>query len=301
MGMQQLMNSQKAGEFALTLSRSMPPWLGYRVADLIGGLIARRKQIPMVQAVRANQWVISEGTLSGKQLDRAVRQVWKNVIRAFYLLFHAQRNPDILQDLVIFDPPIEELIRRSQEKKFGTIAVGVHMSYFDSVLQATTRHGLNAVTMSLPHATEAMDWQRQFRTNSGLEVLPASITNARQIIKRLQEGDTFITGIDYPTADEPTYKPRWFGRPAHLPSHYVQMALKANVPIVVLAPIMRPDGRCHFLFSDYIEMQPGPDREIEILENSERILEIGAGFIRQAPQQWAILQPVWPEVLHQAG
>ncbi|MBN2549457.1 MAG: hypothetical protein JXB15_09890 [Anaerolineales bacterium] len=293
------MNSQRVGEAALNFSRAIPPWLGYRVADLLGGFIASRKHLPMVRAVRANQWVINGGTISGKQLDQATKQVWQNIARAFYFLFHAQKSPDILQEIIVFDPLIEELIRRSQEKKRGVVAVGVHMSYFDSVLQATTRHGLRAVTLGLPGATEAINWQTDIRRQSGLEVLPATTSNLREIIRRLEAGETFITGADYPTGKDNTHKPLWFGRPAQLPTHYVHVALRAQVPVVLLAPIMRENGRCQFLVSDYIEMRPGPNRETEILENTERILEICAGFIRQAPQQWSILQPVWPEALQQ--
>jgi lauroyl/myristoyl acyltransferase len=75
------------------------------------------------------------------------------------------------------------------------------------------------------------------------------------------------------------------------------MAIKARVPIIVLATILRPDGRYHVLSSGIIEMQPHSNRRIEIINNAESVLQIAEEFIRQAPHQWSMTHPVWPEAL----
>jgi lauroyl/myristoyl acyltransferase len=74
----------------------------------------------------------------------------------------------------------------------------------------------------------------------------------------------------------------------------IHLALKTKVPIVVMANIKKPDGKYHILTSDFIEMKPYPDRRTELLQNTETILDIAAGFIRQAPYQWGMPKPVWP-------
>jgi lauroyl/myristoyl acyltransferase len=104
-----------------------------------------------------------------------------------------------------------------------------------------------------------------------------------------------LTGVDRPV-ENAKYRPRFFGRAAQLPVHYVTLALKARVPIVVMASILRPDGSYQILASDFIELEPQADRRAEIVENAEMILEIAAGFISQAPYQWSVYQQVWPEV-----
>jgi hypothetical protein len=35
------------------------------------------------------------------------------------------------------------------------------------------------------------------------------------------------------------------------------------------------------------------------VNNAEKVLMVAEGFIRRAPQQWAIFQPVWPDLLPQ--
>ena len=60
---------------------------------------------------------------------------------------------------------------------------------------------------------------------------------------------------------------------------------------------MESDGRYHIRSSDEIHMQPYSDRQRELQLNAERILEAAEEIIGQAPQQWVVFQPVWPEIL----
>jgi hypothetical protein len=46
-----------------------------------------------------------------------------------------------------------------------------------------------------------------------------------------------------------------------------------------------------------MEMETHPDRETEALRNAERVLRVAEGFIRQAPAQWSVSLPVWPDML----
>ena len=44
-------------------------------------------------------------------------------------------------------------------------------------------------------------------------------------------------------------------------------------------------------------MQKRSDRDEEILMNAEKVLEVAEVMIRQAPEQWSMFYPVWPDVL----
>jgi len=79
----------------------------------------------------------------------------------------------------------------------------------------------------------------------------------------------------------------------------IYLATTARVPVVVTAAIKQPDNKYHLIASDMIAMQPHPDRDTEILQNTEAILDIAATFIRKAPTQWGMPIPVWPEILDQ--
>ncbi len=105
-----------------------------------------------------------------------------------------------------------------------------------------------------------------------------------------------MSGLDRPVS-ESKYCPRFFGRPAALPVLHVPLALKANVPVVVVGAIRQPNGVYQVQTSEPIFMRRHPDRYTEIMQNAETILDVASGYIRKAPQQWAMFYPVWPDAL----
>jgi lauroyl/myristoyl acyltransferase len=105
-----------------------------------------------------------------------------------------------------------------------------------------------------------------------------------------------LTGLDRPIPD-PKYHPRFFGHAAALSTHYISLALKARVPVVIMAAIYQADGKYHVLSSGPIEMEWDSDREKEILRNAENVLNQAEAFIRLAPQQWNVPMPIWPQLL----
>jgi KDO2-lipid IV(A) lauroyltransferase len=296
MNLQTILNSKQAGRLALFLSRKIPAAAGYRLAGALAAQIAANRQTPLVQAIRANQWVVSGEALSAGELDEIVRQSLGYVGRAFFQLFRYLNNTAALADLVVFGPEAQELLRRGPQAKRGMVACGVHMSSFDLVMRAAALEGAHIFGLSLPQANEAVEWQHELRRQVGMEILPATMANLRQAVRRLQAGETVITGVDYPRPGL-KYQPRFFGRPAQLPTHHVYLAQKACVPVVLLASVLEEDGRYHVYASEPMEMTPGDDRDQQMVRNAEKVLQAAEALIRRAPHQWTIFQPVWPDVL----
>jgi phosphatidylinositol dimannoside acyltransferase len=299
MNLQRVLNSRRAGIWALRISKFLTPALGLRFSRFVAGRIVLNRQLPLVRAIRLNRWVVSGEQLAGPDLDRATRENLDHIARSYYTLFHYLDNPATLQELVEFDQPIEALIARSREKKRAVVVAGLHLSNFDLVVQAAAWRGLRALTLTLPDDNEnreAVEWQHIFRRQSGMEIFPASLPNLRRAIRSLQAGEAVLTGIDRPVRSA-KYCPVFFGRPAHLPLHHIHLALAARVPVMVFAALQRPDGIYRILASEEISMQPYSDRQVELVCNAERVLEVAASFIRQAPEQWSITLPAWPDAL----
>jgi lauroyl/myristoyl acyltransferase len=299
MNLQRMLNSRNAGVWALRISGFLPPALGLGFSRSVADWLVLNRELLLVRAIRANRWVISEGQTSSADLDRAVRDTLRDIARSYYTLFHYINNPVALQNLVDINQSLQDLIIRSQEKQRGLVVAGLHLSNFDLVIQAAAWRGLRALTLTLPDGSEnqeAVEWQHIFRRHSGMEILPASLPNFRHAIRRLQAGETVLTGIDRPVAS-PKYFPAFFGRPAHLPVHHIHLALAARVPVMVFASLQRPDGVYQILSSPEIELQPYTDRQVELVCNAERVLDVAASFIRQVPEQWSVTLPAWPEVL----
>ena len=278
----------------LTIAHWVPTSIGFPIVKILADWISSREELPMVKAIRSNQRGIHQNELTDDQLSSLTRETVRNIAYSMYTMFHYWNNNKALQDMIKYSPESELLIKRSRVKKDGTMVVFVHSSNFDVALKAASSKGLNGLVLSLPETDEAIEWQHDLRESSGIEVKPATLAVLREATRRLESGETVVTGVDRPMP-ESKYHPRFFGRPTPLPVHYIYLALKTKVPVSVATAIRDEKGFFHILASELVRMQPHEDRFEEVIQNAERILKIAENYILMAPTQWAMLHPLWPD------
>jgi lauroyl/myristoyl acyltransferase len=294
--LQQIINNPFAVHLAFFLGRNIPPDIGYPLCNFIGDWIALRRNSNVTQAIRANQWVVRGGNLENEALDQVVRQTLRNNIRDLYHLYHYVERFDDTKNLIRLNPLAHDLIERPEFGKRGLVIVGLHLSGFDLILQSICRQGLKAMVLTIPDPQGGRLIEYEMRKRTGMNLVPASLSSLRQATKYLEQGGMVLTGIDRPVST-PKYHPRFFRHAAALPTHYISLALKTHVPVVIMAAIYQADGKYQVLSSEPIEMEYGPDHGKEIVRNAENILKQAETFIRMAPQQWNIPLPVWPQFL----
>jgi lauroyl/myristoyl acyltransferase len=297
---QAIINSRLGVGLALSMARGFPPSAGYRIARLAADVVASQKSWGLVQAVRANQWIVNGGDLTEAELNQEVQMTFRNTAHCIYDLYHYIHNQTQLLDMIAFDSASLEIIQRSKMKESGLIIVGVHSSGFDVVMQGASLRGLEALVITLPQLNPGYQWQTEMRERVGMEIQPASVATLHEAVRRLRNGGVVLTGLDRPI-EGLKHRPRFFGREASLPVHYIQLALKAEVPVRVATALLCPDGSYRFLISDAIDMLPYPDRDKEIVGNAERALKVAEGMICRAPSQWAMFYPVWETTLEELG
>jgi lauroyl/myristoyl acyltransferase len=279
----------------LALARIMPKSAGYALARFLARGIAMQRNQPMVKAVRTNQWVARDGQVTSAELDEAVRQTFVDRAYSIFDLYHNLQKPERMSEYVEFSPEYKALIERSQRRDEGMVVVLPHVSNYELVGLASALQGGQAVTLTLPEQPGGYKQHDIIRQKFGIEAVPASMASFKHATRHLQEGGTVATGVDRPLP-ESRYRPRFFGREAALPVHYVVLALRTNVPVVVAWVSRGDEGLYRVVNSDFIPMQKHPNRKTEILLNAERILEVAERYIRQNPQQWAMFFEVWPDV-----
>jgi lauroyl/myristoyl acyltransferase len=294
--LQRLNDSRFALSLVSAVGRGLPRSLGHALTDLLAARIASRKDSKMIQAVRANQWVARGETLKGEALDQAVLETLRHSARSIFDLYHFMQNPRATGHLIVLDPATEALIRRPEFDKRGLMLVGLHLSNFDLVGQWLIQQGMKPLVLTIPNPQGGRRLEFEVRKKAGMNLVPASFAALRQALRHLQQGGVVLTGIDRPIP-APRLCPRFFGRPAALPMHHISLAAKAKVPVMIMVMNLQPDGKYHVLTSDLIEMDPHKDRATEEIQNAEKVLGFAERFIRQAPQQWSISLPVWPEAL----
>lgn len=295
MNLQGIINSQASIGLALALGKMIPEKASYWLTNPAGKWIASRQKSAMVRAVRANQWVISDGKLTGKELDQAVLAVFQSTAHCLYDFYHFIEQPEGIRQRVEFTPDVSQAFERSHKGEGGMICVTPHLSNFDLAGQALALHGWRILVLAYPQPNKGYAWQNKIRSKMEFEVAPLSITSLRQAKERLKQGGVVLTGLERPITGT-NYHPKFFGRPAPVPVTYIRLAMETHVPVVVLACHTRPDGSYLVQGSQPVWMQSGPDLKTAIEANAERVLVEAEKFIRLAPNQWSMFYPVWPEV-----
>ncbi len=291
-----ILNSSFGVRLAMGLGRWVPPRLGYPLARLIADGISSRKNWAMVRAVRANQWVIHGCRCSPQELDLHVRDEFRHTARCLFDLYRFIHAPADLEMGVVFSARVEEIIRNSRTGDCGQLVAGLHMSNFDFVMQFAAQRGLKALVLSTANPGRGYQMQNEIRRQSGIEILPASISSLKAAVNHLRAGGTVLTGLDRPLPSS-DYHPLFFDHPSNLPVFYIQVALLARVPVIVSSAILDDQGVYHIRASEPVAARNFSDKRKEILDYAGRVLDVAADYIRQAPHQWSLTYPVWPEVM----
>lgn len=297
MSLQGISQSRFGVGLVLSLGKILPSRPGFWLADQVAKCIASLKQSEQVRTVRANQWVVANGSLSKEQLDRAVLAVYRSTARCLFDFYHCLDRPDQISQRVELSPEVIRVFQDNQAGQGGILVVAPHLSNFDLAGQALGLHSWAFQLLSYPQPGNGYQWQNKLRSRNKIEITPTSLNALQQAKKRLLNGGIVLTGLERPIANS-RYRPLFFGRPAPLPVAYIRLALETHVPVVVVTCLTKQDGNYLVKASEPIPMQSYPDLKKEIEQNAERVLAEAEKFIRQVPHQWSMFYPVWPEALN---
>jgi KDO2-lipid IV(A) lauroyltransferase len=285
-------------QILILLGKVLPRRVGLLIASLVGTVVGSLRKLPLIQAIRANQWVIHNQQLTKKQLNQLPRTVFRSASKCFFDYFYFLSRPHKLEEIVRFSPEAEAAIAMIKNKQ-PCVVVCPHLSNFDLMGYALAIHDIEVQVLSYPDPVATYKWQNELRQRGGIIVTPMSLSAFRQARQRLREGGSVLTGLDRPLEQgyQEKYQPDFFGYPAHLPVTYIRMALEAKVPVFVLAVAYLPDGKYYLEGSTEIWMEPKENLEEEILFNAHKVLKVAEAMIRKYPKQWAMFYPVWPQFL----
>lgn len=300
MNYQQFLKSKQGVKIAIFIGQ-LPPKLGLFISDRIADALASKENSNLVKAIKANQKIIcGKNTISHKELKHRVRAVLRHSGRCYYDLYHTFNDSEKILKLFPNSKAIEELITESHSKN-GLFILSPHMSNFDLALRAMSLRGLSAKLLGYANPVSGYKIHNKYRASMGIEVIPFSEPNIfSRAVEMLKNGEKLLTGIDRPVeVRKKRHRVSFFGHPSTLPVGYIQIALAADVPIMVMGTKMKPNGQYEIFHSDLIQLKRHANRFTEIKQNVEMVLEIVAKFIRQAPEQWLMFYPVWPEALEE--
>src|SRR5215213_9626877 len=122
--LQQVINSSLSLRLVSSLAHSLPPRVGYQIANRLADQIARRQKSRLVQAVRANQWIAQGATLQAKALDEVVRQTLRYSAYSLFDLYHYNSDFEATRGLLVFDSSMGAIVHRPEFDRRGLVIGG---------------------------------------------------------------------------------------------------------------------------------------------------------------------------------
>lgn len=290
---QRFISSRIVTGLGMFLSKHLPPFIGYGIADLISGLINWLKP-DFYWIAYANLRQVVGPEVDEKRLHRLVRQGFRNNARNDYDLWHlVSQGPEAIRAAVHLPPSAWAHLEQAQQRGKGTIIVGTHTGNFDLSILALAAHGLEIQVLGLADPPAGgFDLMDQVRARFGVRLTSINVQTLREAIKRLRGGGIVLTGVDRPVGGLER-EVKFFGRLAPLPTGHVRLALKTGATILVAGPYRDPQRGNVVRLSPPLEMVRTGDRDEDLRANLRRVTGWLEEFIRTWPEQWAMFIPVW--------
>ncbi len=290
---QHLLGSPPFILLGVVIARTLPRRFGYWLARCIARGMRRRRS-HMFATVRANlRQVVGEA--SPDRLDDMAESAIYHAGCTYVDMFRLRRR-DLTGNRISLrsSPEALQAVRGALADRRGLIIVGTHMSNFDLATQWLAAQSIEIQVLGLAGPNAGTRTLNRIRGSRGMVVTPMGVDALRAAVRRLKNGGAVLFGVDRPVSPDDELLP-FFGRPAPMPTGHIRLALQTNARIVVASCIQEASGRYAVLISSPIELERTYDRHEDVRRNAIRVLQMLEEMIRQAPEQWLMFVPVWPE------
>ena len=295
MRFQDFISSKPMTRLGIVLGQRAPRWVGYGLARVVAGVIARRKP-EVYWTVRANLSQILGPEADGAALHQMTRRVFFHAGQTYYDFFHAIGQPkEVLAEAVPIPDELLAFARAETARGQGVLVLVAHMSNFDLLGLSMGARDLPIQMLSLANPQAGFHLLNYLRTTAGFEVTPITPQSLRAAIRRLKSGGIVLTGVDRPIPEDQELV-EFFGRPAYLPIGPVRLALMSGALVIMASCYYEPDEGYGLEVAEPLEMIRTGDRRQDILINVRRVADILEQHIRARPEQWMMFHRFWPEL-----
>lgn len=229
------------------------------------------------------------------RLSQAVHRAFRSY--ALYWL-ETFRLPDQLPDTL----DAMEVIGREQLETAlamgrGAIVASPHLGAWDSGGAWLARQGWRPVTVAEAVPSRRLfDWFVALRRSLGVDSVAAGPGAWPVLECALREGRVVALVADRDLGRRGV-EVEFFGETTTLPTGPARLALRTGAPLLAAAVYQRPGERDRVVIRPPLTVRPGGDARQEIARITTELAQEFERLIRDAPEQWHLMQPNWPSDL----
>ena len=280
--------------FAVKTLSWLPRRAAYAIADFVAalGYLARRGQR---QNVKANLRQVMGPDAPGKEISRAARRIFRNVMRYYADLVLLPRL-DIQrfweQEVVMHG--VDNLLEAVQSGR-GVIMASAHYGTPELVGQTLKAVNVDALVITEPLEPPAMsNLVHRLRGSHGQDCRPVGFSTIKEAMRRLRQGGAVAIAFDRDIQGTGRLLP-FFGRDTRLPVGAVELALRTGAQIITAFAVRRDAHHFEGWIDPPLTVSVTGDEERDLRDNTLRLVARLEEHLRRDPGHWAVTERVWPD------
>ena len=290
---------------AEAMVRVVPHRVAYRVGDLAADVVTRT-QPGRFDGLRANlRQVLPDADDS--TIDSVTRRNVRNLLRAWIDVLEMRHKADLMVrrlDTVDYHN-LEDALARGR----GAIVVSLHLGSWEHGIAAYNRSmGRMALLAEALNPPQLFDRITKARSALGVQVIPIDIAGIRSgdpqtarvlgasalrdVYRVLRNNGCVAIAMDRDIAGNGEPMP-FFGRTAPIPVGVVELAIRSGAALVPII-LFRNGDRVRAEVFPELHYDVDAPRDEEVRRVAAEVLRLFERIIRDNPDQWHVLDPIWP-------
>ncbi len=287
------MRTYYAFRLGVLLAGVIPHRLGYWLCSVIGNVLfylngnARR-------AVQDNLRHVLGPQVGVRRLNRTSRAVFRNMVKNYYeLLCLRHFTADQLKARVRVIGA--EHMSNALQAGRGAIIFAGHIGNFNLASQLAVVLGFPAnIVAEQMHPPILHTFVNGLRERFGLKLIPLGPDVVRGIVHALRHNELLGLAADRDLTEN-SIPVTFFGEATELPSGLAALSLRLRTPLIPIHVLRQGNDRSVVRIYPPLQLTRSGDRERDILAGTQQIAQVLEAMIRRTPDQWVVLQPVWPD------
>jgi KDO2-lipid IV(A) lauroyltransferase len=232
--------------------------------------------------------------LPGPQVRKLAWRNWLNYTKAWIDFFKIPRM-DRTRLTGLLRPIGVENLDLAMARGKGVIVVAPHMGSWE-LAAASWAASFGQIGVMVEQIEPRRLFNHVFRVRSrmGIKVIPLSQTGARDIIRMLKDGRMVVLAMDRDILNTGQLF-TFFNQEARFPTGPVEIALKTGAPILRAFCVRDSNDGYVAVGGKPLFLTKSEDHARDVRSAMEDILRTFEGYIKMYPDQWHVLEPIWPE------
>lgn len=267
----------------------LPASIGYIIAYIVADTVYALSP-GLRQTISDNMRHVLGPEADNNEIKRAARGVLRNTAKNYFDLVKVPRMKlsDIETRMTIHNFPYFE---QALNKGKGVILTTAHLGSFDIAVQMLARRSIKTTVMVEPLQPPSLHKHvTSLRQSNGISFVPAEVGSMGLMLRSLHRGEVVLLVCDRDIAGN-GLKSDFFGSETTLPTAAVRIAMRTGAAIVPVFNLRRGDGYFDAYFEPAVDIIPSGNGAVA--KNLEQVVNVMEKYIKECPEQWVVLSPIW--------